>query len=258
MAQGCTQTKGVDYDQTFSLVIKYDSIRAVLSIAAQQAMYMIQFDIQTAFLNSLIDKVLYMHQPLGFEVQNSDGEKLVCLVLRSLYGFKQSRRIWNKTFNDFLLEFELEPTQADPKVYVSRTAPILIVTLFVDDGLACSVAQERLNQLMAYMECRFSTTRTSADLYVGLHIFQSADRQLIYVNQSIYLRRILLRFGFDGCKITSTPTDPNAQLDDAADPPEEVSFAYSAAVGCLMFAQTLTRRDISFAVSKVAQFSANP
>lgn len=60
VAQGCTQTKGVDYDQTFSPVVKYDAIRAVLSIAAQQGMHMTQFDIQTAFLNGLIDTVLYM------------------------------------------------------------------------------------------------------------------------------------------------------------------------------------------------------
>ena len=108
------------------------------------------------------------------------------------------------------------------------------------------------------MEDRFEITQSSADLYVGLHIHQSVDRRTIYVNQSIYLHRILLRFGFADCHIISTPADPNLQLDDTSDPPDAVAFGYSAAVGCLIFAQTLTRPDISFAVSRVAQFSANP
>ena len=116
VAQGCTQTKGIDYDQMFSPVVKYDAVRTVLGLAAQQAMYLTQFDIQTAFLNGLIDTVLFMIQPPGFEEVGPNDTTLVCLILRSLYGFKQSGRIWNQTFNDFLVKFELEPTAADPCV----------------------------------------------------------------------------------------------------------------------------------------------
>jgi hypothetical protein len=60
-----------------------------LAIAAQQSMYLMQFDIQTAFLNGLIDTVIYMLQPPGFEVEGPAGLTLVCLILRNLYGFKQ-------------------------------------------------------------------------------------------------------------------------------------------------------------------------
>ena len=49
VAHGCTQTKGIDYDQTFSSVVKYDSICSVLAIAAQQSMSLMQFDIHMAF-----------------------------------------------------------------------------------------------------------------------------------------------------------------------------------------------------------------
>jgi hypothetical protein len=68
-------------------------------------MHMVQFDIQTAFLYGLIDAIIYMLQPPGFEISGSNGEPLVCLVLKSLYGLKQSGRIWNKMFSNFLIAF---------------------------------------------------------------------------------------------------------------------------------------------------------
>ena len=106
IAKGFTQTKGIDYDQTFSHVVKYESIRTMLAIAAQQGMQLTQFDVQTAYLNGLVDFKIYMLQPPSFEITsidgiNSEGATLVCLLLRSLYGLKQSNRIWNFTFHDF-------------------------------------------------------------------------------------------------------------------------------------------------------------
>ena len=74
VAQGCSQTHGIDYDQTFSPVIKYESIHTTLALVAQQEMHIIQFDIQTAFLYGLIDTTIYMRQPRGFEVKSTDHE----------------------------------------------------------------------------------------------------------------------------------------------------------------------------------------
>jgi hypothetical protein len=79
VAQGSTQIAGVDYDQTFSLVVKYDSIQTTLAIAAQQKMHITQFDIQTAFLHGLIDTIIYMLQPLGFEIASDNGAVMVCM-----------------------------------------------------------------------------------------------------------------------------------------------------------------------------------
>jgi hypothetical protein len=257
VAQGCTQMYGVDYDQTFSPVVKYDSIRTTLAIAAHQKMHLMQFDIQTSFLHGLINTVIYMLQPPRFEVVDQDGIVLVCLIFKSLYGFKQSGRIWNQTFDRFLLKFELAPTKADQYVYISKSDPPLIVALFVDDGQACCASESKLAKLIKYMEDHFSIIQSSADLYVGLHIYQDKANQRIYINQSVYLRRILARFGFENYTPLSTPADPNTKLDDTKES-FEPPFTYLVAVGCLLFAQMLSRPDISFAVSVVAQFSANP
>jgi hypothetical protein len=75
-----------------------------------------------------------MHQPPGFVIKGSENK--VLRLLKSLYGLKRSVRVWNQTFNDFLLAFDLHPTKADPCVYVFIKAPVLIITHFVDYELA--------------------------------------------------------------------------------------------------------------------------
>ena len=158
VAQDCTQTRGVDYDQTFSLVVKYDSIQTVLAIAAQQQMLIMQFDIQTAFLHGVIDTIICMLQPPGFEVTSKGGQPLICLILNNLYRLKQSGRIWNQIFERYFLKFELEPTDANQCIYIFRNDPALIVSLFVDNGLACCSSNSKLATLISYMEQHFVIT----------------------------------------------------------------------------------------------------
>jgi len=63
VARGFSQTKGVDYFETFAPAVRYESVRIILSIATKHNMELMQFDIITAFLNSPIEEDIYMQQP---------------------------------------------------------------------------------------------------------------------------------------------------------------------------------------------------
>jgi hypothetical protein len=84
VAKGFTQRPGIDFHETFSPVVKYESLRAILSIAAVLDLEMLQLDVKTAFLNGDLDEDLYMTQPEEFIAPGH--EEKVCKLKRSLYG----------------------------------------------------------------------------------------------------------------------------------------------------------------------------
>ena len=66
VAKGYTQKEGIDYVETFSLVVRFDSIRIILAIVAHLDLELHQMDVKIAFLNGGLDKEIYMDQPIGF------------------------------------------------------------------------------------------------------------------------------------------------------------------------------------------------
>ncbi|CAB3995164.1 Retrovirus-related Pol poly from transposon TNT 1-94 [Paramuricea clavata] len=89
VAKGSLQKYGIEFDETFSPVVRFTSIRALLAFAVSRNMFIHQMDVVTAFLNGTLDEDIYMEQPEGYVVPGK--ENLVCHLKKSLYGLKQSR-----------------------------------------------------------------------------------------------------------------------------------------------------------------------
>jgi len=87
VAKGYAQQYGIDYDETFSPVVKFSSVRTLIAFAVQNDMLLHQMDVVTAFLNGLLEEEILMHQPEGYTKGGS--EHLVCKLEKSLYGLKQ-------------------------------------------------------------------------------------------------------------------------------------------------------------------------
>ncbi|UYV82085.1 K02A2.6-like [Cordylochernes scorpioides] len=122
VAKGYLQKSGLDYGETFSPVVKFYSIRTILSLCASLDMEMIQLDVKSAFLNGDLEEELYMEQPQGYE--NPDFPNHVCSLQKSIYGLKQSPRMWNKKFHEFLIKFDLKPSISDSCVYTMKSSYI--------------------------------------------------------------------------------------------------------------------------------------
>ncbi|UYV74915.1 hypothetical protein LAZ67_12001794 [Cordylochernes scorpioides] len=99
VAKGYSQKPGLDYGETFSPVVKFDSIRTILSLCALFDMEMIQLDVKSAFLNGDLEEELYMEQPQGYE--NPDFPNHVCSLQKSIYGLKQSPECGTRNFMSF-------------------------------------------------------------------------------------------------------------------------------------------------------------
>jgi Reverse transcriptase (RNA-dependent DNA polymerase) len=86
VAKSFKQIQGVDYDETFSLVAMFKSIRILLAIVAFHDYKIWQMNVKTVFLNGDLEEDVYMTQPMGFEDPNNASK--VCKLKRSIYGLK--------------------------------------------------------------------------------------------------------------------------------------------------------------------------
>ena len=93
---GRRQRQGINYEEVFSATVRFSSIRILLAISAVLNLILWQFDIKGAYLHAEMDMPVYMHQFQGHERLGPNGEKMVCKLLRALYGSKQAGRLWRK------------------------------------------------------------------------------------------------------------------------------------------------------------------
>jgi hypothetical protein len=90
VAKGFSQTYGIDYEEIFAPMVKMNSIRLLLSLAANLDLPLQQFDVNNAFLHGDLEEEVYMEISLGLHDSSVDGK--VCKLKKALYGLKQSPR----------------------------------------------------------------------------------------------------------------------------------------------------------------------
>ncbi|RXN30143.1 Retrovirus-related Pol poly from transposon TNT 1-94 [Labeo rohita] len=119
VTQGFSQKFGSDYDETFSPVVRFESVRTIIAQAVQYGLKLHQMDVKTAFLNGELKEEVYMQQPEGFVVKGK--EHLVCKLNHSIYGPKQSPRCWNIVLDEQLKKMGFVQTTGDPCIYTAAT-----------------------------------------------------------------------------------------------------------------------------------------
>ncbi|GKA71085.1 ribonuclease H-like domain-containing protein [Tanacetum coccineum] len=101
VAKGFSKKEGLDYEETFSPVVKMVTVRCVLSIAFQNSWSIFQLDVNNTFMYGDLVEDVYMSLPKGFFVH---GDQRVCKLKKSLYGLKQAPRKWNEKLSSVLCE----------------------------------------------------------------------------------------------------------------------------------------------------------
>ena len=113
--RGFSRQHGIDYDETFSPVVKPITIHTVLSIDVSSSWPIHQLDVKNAFLHGSLTETVYCQQPLGFEDPSLPNH--VCLLQKSLYGLKQAPGAWFQRFSTFIQTLSSVPSLSDNSLF---------------------------------------------------------------------------------------------------------------------------------------------
>ena len=255
VAKGCAQRLGYDYSETFSPVVRMDTIRAIIALVPSMGLKIRQLDIKGAYLNGILKEKVYMRQPEGYE----DGTDRICELLKTLYGLKQAGREWNKEFDSKIKTFGYNRTRSDPCVYIKRDGnDVVILTIWVDDILLFGTSEKLLDQTISDIRQIWEVTVLGEPAkIVGIEITQTEDS--IKIAQKLYIKSILEREGLGEINSVTTPLNSNIKLEPNPDGNEgNRSNSFARLLGELQFLANCTRPDIAFAVNRLASYTANP
>ena len=267
VAQGFAQKPGIDFTETFAPVAKTDSIRLLLAFAAANNFEIHQVDVKSAFLNGELEETIYMRQPKGFTAKGK--EDWVWQLNQTLYGLRQSGRVWYQKLRDALLELGFTPSAADPCVFIRLyDGNLSIIFTHVDDlGLICnsvSIVAQLKGELAKYFPI---SDLGEVHHLLGIKITRDRDKHTIALSQERYILDLLRKFGFESANPVRTPLDTSTRLSKDMSPTGAASdndqqeyrdFPYQSIVGSLMHAAVMTRPDIAHAVQQVVQFMSDP
>ena len=256
VAKGYAQKYGIDYQETFAPVAKFNTIRILISIAANRDWPLQQFDVKNAFLNGDLEEEVYMELPPGIN-QSSKHEDKVCKLKRSLYGLKQSPRAWFGRFTLAMKAAGYQQSNADHTLFVKhKDGRVTTLIVYVDDMILTGDDPEEMKTLREYLSAEFEM-KDLGQLKYFLGIEVARSKQGISLSQHKYVLDLLSETGMLACKPVETPIQVNHRLGIFPDQVPTDMGRYQRLVGKLIYL-THTRPDITYAVSVVSQFMHAP
>ncbi|GAU39416.1 hypothetical protein TSUD_323640 [Trifolium subterraneum] len=155
VAKGYSQQHGIDFNEVFAPVARWDTIRTILAVAASQGWFVYQFDVKSAFLHGELQENVYIDQPPGYCKENGMMYKLK----KSLYGLKQAPRAWYSKIESYFVQENFVKCQHE-HIFVKqdKIGSILIVSLYVDDLIFTGNNEAMFESFKRSMKNQFAMT----------------------------------------------------------------------------------------------------
>jgi hypothetical protein len=151
--------------------------------------------VKGAYLNGQLEEDIYMHQPEGFIEKGK--ENLVCKLNKSIYGLKQSGRVWHRTLRGQMERIGFTAGKTDSTVYFQfgKNGEIEILGWYVDDELIAANALHLLDQITMDIEGSFDIQNLGEpSRLLGIKFERNHDLGTIHISQPAYIDVIAKRF----------------------------------------------------------------
>ncbi|GAU29902.1 hypothetical protein TSUD_379930 [Trifolium subterraneum] len=255
VAKGYSQKHGIYYDEVFAPVARWDTIRAILALAAKENWKVFQLDVKSAFLHGELTRDIYVEQPPGYQKGNKD---MVYKLKKALYGLKQAPRAWYSKIEAYFTVEQFKKCSHEHTLFVKYGSnnKTLIVSLYVDDLICTGNDLSMIHDFKESMKKNFAMTDLGKMKYfLGVEVTQSEDG--IFIHQHKYALEILKRFGMENCNKVCSPIVPGCKLSKDENGSATDAKRFKQMVGCLMYLLA-TRPDLAYSICLVARFMERP
>ncbi|POM59841.1 polyprotein [Phytophthora palmivora] len=218
VAKGFKQKFGVDFFKTDSPEANMNSIRVVLSVVVE-AYVTEQLDVDTAFLNSDLEKRVHMAVP--YVIRNAGN--MMCRLDKAIYGLKRAASVWHKTihrvYEDWVSQLRCR------RVCLSKTS-------------------EEIQGVKSALKHAFKMKELGeAKFILGMEIDHDYSSKTLMIKQTRYIDDVAERF--------------NGRQDDE-ERMKMKAKSYRALIGCLLYITTCTRPDVAYIATQLSRFLENP
>ena len=262
---GYSQQEHIDYNETFASTIRATTVRVLIAEAAKNDYMLGMIDVVKAFTLSALPELVFVEMPQGFEKKGK-----VCKLNQALEGTKQAAHLWQKNLNGFMIEQGFERSLIDPCLYGKRVnESVLMCAVHVDDVLCAYNDSGMYEAFTDAFGKRFNSTVNKVDNYLGMEVTRDRELGTITLTQSVYIEKMFAKYLVgDTTKKWNTPVDTThdgikrflamTPAETEAEHNEMVDKDFAGLLGSLLYASCMTRPDISYYTSYLAQFMQRP
>ena len=264
VARGFSQVQGIDFNDTFAPTLKVVPLRLIFAISAGLNLELHHLDIETTFLHGDLDEEIYMEQPPYFIDPKHPYD--VCKLKKSLYGLKQSPRMWHLKLHTYLESIGFTRLQAEPNLYIRKEGNVFVILgVYVDDLPIASNSIRAMKKTIAQLKDKFPVKDLGPLEYcLGIKITRNRTEGTLTLSQRKLVEDILEKYDMADCKPIQTPMTVPCKLSSNDSPQTKMeeqlmkTLPYRQILGSIRYLVSCTRPDLSFCAGFLSRFMQNP